>query len=477
VKNTRILATYGPAIADPDLIRKLVESGVNLFRINCSHGGHDDFVQAAETIHSGTTDSEFPIGVLFDISGPKLRVERFDGEIELEEGRPLTLTTKRSDPSRQIVAVNHPAVIESLSVGDRVFMDDGQFVLAVTDRNDTTVTLRSLSNGTLTGGKGINLPGVPLKIPTITDKDREDIKTAVACKADYLALSFVRTPDDISEAKQLIEQAGGQCRVIAKLEKKEAIDRIGDIMDVADGVMVARGDLGVELPPEQLPTLQRQIIRLANQHRKPVIVATQMLESMRFNRRPTRAEVNDVASAVIDYVDAVMLSAETATGNYPLETVQMMARVIEATEESLPPMDPPLLARTDVNQVPQAIADAVHYTQHTGVAHMVFAFTASGYTAELISNLFSSKPIIALTPDTGVMSALSLYRSVYPVHAEQAGSFAEMEEIVHGVIAERNLVEPGDNVLITGGAPFGSDVGTNFMMISTYQPEGGTQSL
>ena len=287
------------------------------------------------------------------------------------------------------------------------------------------MTLKSLTPGVLTGGKGINLPGVALGIPTITEKDRVDIRTAVEIGADYIALSFVRSPDDIDEARALVLKLGGKQRLIAKLEKREAIDRLDDVMSRADGVMIARGDLGVELPPEELPNLQKKIISLSIQHRKPVIVATQMLESMRFAPRPTRAEVNDVASAVLDGVDAVMLSAETSTGAYPVETVRMMAKVIVATERTLPDA-PAAPARSGAAPIPQTIADAVSHAMAGSPAKIVFAFTVSGYTAELISSLLPPHPIIALTPDPRVMAALSLYRSVYPVLAPEPASFTDV---------------------------------------------------
>lgn len=465
MKNTKILATYGPAIASADTIRRLVQEGVNLFRINCSHGATDDFLSAAKTIREGTARAPYPVGLLFDISGPKLRLGRFEGTIQLDSETQLTLTSDRTDLTRNRVKVNHPAVIKSLGVGDWLYMDDGQFLFEVTAAENDTVTVKSHSTGDLTGGKGINLPGIKLPIPTIGTKDSQDIKTAVEAGADYIALSFVRSAEDLKEARHLIQTAGGAQRLIAKLEKREAIDQLEDIMRLSDGVMIARGDLGVEMPPEELPRLQRRIIRLGNRYHKPVIVATQMLESMRFAPRPTRAEVNDVASAVLDFVDAVMLSAETASGDYPVEAVRIMARVIEATEQGATP--PPDISRhpEEDNEIPQAIADAVSYTRERGTAEVIFAYTYSGYTAQLISNLFSSNPIIALTPRKSVMSALSLYRSVYPVRVEQPSSFTDMLETVDRVGLEEEVVRRGDNVIITGGAPFGKTTATNFMLI------------
>jgi len=471
VKHTKILATFGPAIDDPDRLRELVSAGVNLFRVNCSHGESADFCRAAATIRQATARACFPIGLLFDISGPKLRLDRFEGSLDIAEGTELTLVADRTDLAHRLIAVNHPAVIASLRVDDRLFMDDGQFLFHVTARTEQAVTVRSHSSGKLLGGKGINLPGVPLPIPTITAKDRQDIETAVRCGADYIALSFVRSADDVVQARELIAAAGGGPKVIAKLEKREAIDRLDEIMSAADGVMIARGDLGVELPPEVLPRLQRHIIKVANKFHKPVIVATQMLESMRFNPRPTRAEVNDVASAVLDFVDAVMLSAETATGKFPVEAARMMTQVITATEEALPAASAVRVERTVTDPVPQAIADAVSFVQEQGTARVVFAFTSSGFTAQLISNLFSPYPIIALTLNRCVMSALSLHRSVYPVLVEQPASFDEIARLVSAIGRAYAGVRPGDRVVVTGGAPFGQMKPTNFMMIVTILDE------
>ncbi len=466
MKNTKIIATFGPAVADVQMVGKLVEGGVNLFRINCSHGTDEDFRAAAELIRQGAGEYRYPVAILMDMSGPKLRLDRFAGEIELEPGTELVLTRDMTDAVEGRVKVNHPSIINSVRKGDRMFVDDGQYLFEVVARTDDTVTVRSCSVGKLTGGKGINLPGVTLDIPTITEKDRRDISTAVELGADYVGLSFVRGPGDILEARELIQRAGGKQRIIAKLEKREAVDQLKEVMEAADGVMVARGDLGVELPPEDLPRLQREIIRMANRLHKPVIVATQMLESMRFSPRPTRAEVNDVASAVLDNVDAVMLSAETATGDYPAESVQMMARVIDSTEKgvthghSIPP------ERAFTEKIPQAIADAVSYTQSHETARVVFAYTTSGFTAQLLSNLFSPYPIIALTPDPRVMRVLTLYRSVYPVKVEQPESFTQIVSTVSEVGRKFNVVRPGDNVIITGGVPFGERVPTNFMLIA-----------
>jgi pyruvate kinase len=462
MKKTKIIATYGPAIASRDGIAELVEAGVNIFRINCSHGDHKDFSAATRTIRLGARKAPFPVGILFDISGPKLRLERFDGERAVQTGDELTLTTGRSHPADGIIAVNHPGIIKSVRTGQRLLIDDGKVAFDIVAATADKVRIRALNDGTILGGKGINLPDTDIQIPTITRKDRDDIATAVASGADMIALSFVRTGDDIIEARRLIHRLGGRQKIIAKLEKREAVERLDDIMLLADGVMVARGDLGVELPPETVPELQKRIVRLANRHRKPVIVATQMMESMRFAPQPTRAEINDVASAVFDYVDAVMLSAETATGQYPLEAVKTMTRIIAAAEGDCGPKPSGGEAYLVRSEIPTAVAEAVSRADAANA--VIFAFTSTGFTAELISNRFPAQMIVALTNDKAVLTRLTVYRGVYSVFVRQPRSFDDLLGIVEAVGRKCNLVRAGDTVIITGGAPFGRKVPTNFMM-------------
>ncbi|MEW6050175.1 MAG: pyruvate kinase [Candidatus Zixiibacteriota bacterium] len=464
MKKTKILATYGPAIANPTIIRRLVEAGVNVFRVNCSHGDSADYAKAVRTIRQGTKGAPYPVGILFDLSGPKFRLERFEGSLPISMGQHITLTSGTSNLAGSTVGVNHPAILKSVKKGERVFVDDGVLAFEVLKASSREVVLKALNAGTVLPAKGINLPDSTIEIPTITEKDKADIASAVASDADYLAVSFVRSGDDILQAKSLIHRAKGHQRVIAKLEKREAIEDLENILLVADGVMVARGDLGVELPPAELPRLQKKILALANRHHKPVIVATQMLESMRFSPRATRAEINDVAGAVFDFADAVMLSAETATGQYPLEAVQTMTSVIETTEPSCHPPELGQRDRTVVPPIPFAIAEAVSRADmHTG-AMMIFAFTTSGFTAQMLSNLFPTQPIIALTPDQQVMRQLSLFRSVYPIQIKQPKSFADMLAVVDELCAKYSLGAKGETVVITGGAPFGSTAPTNFMM-------------
>jgi pyruvate kinase len=464
MRKTKILATFGPAIASQKAVRQLVTSGANAFRVNCSHGDRQDFAAAVKTIRAGGSAAQYPIGILFDISGPKLRLDRFNGELRLAQGDSVTLTVGKSDLKKRVIGVNHPAIIQSIAKGERVFIDDGKIGLEALTRGSQTAKLRALNSGTLQPGKGVNLPDSKIKIPTIGAKDRGDIKAAVELGADFIALSFVRSPDDIKYARKLIKQYGGNLKIIAKLEKRDAIEELDLIMQLSDGVMVARGDLGVELPPEELPRLQKRIIAMANNQYKMVIVATQMLESMRFSPRATRAEINDVASAVFDMADVVMLSAETATGEYPVEAVHTMASVIEATERGRLGQDTPSPGTRMQFSDSMAIARLVSRASDNRDVPVIFAFTTSGFTASLISNLFPPQPIVALTPHEEVMRQCSLLRSVYAIRVKQSDSFEGMLRIVNRLSVTHKLARPGQHVIITGGAPFGSTVPTNFMM-------------
>jgi pyruvate kinase len=464
MKRTKILATYGPSIASADKIASLIARGANAFRVNCSHSTTAELKTAAEIIQKGSAKARFPIGLLFDISGPKLRLGRFEGEVPVATGETITLTKESSDPAKRIIGVNNKAVIDSVKKGERFYVDDGNIRFEIIRADKTRVTAKALNDGVLLPSKGINLPDSEIKIPTISAKDKDDIANAVKAGADYIALSFVRSGDDVIEAKKIIKRLGGNQRVIAKLEKKEAIERLDSIMLMSDGVMVARGDLGVELPYEDLPRLQKKIIKLANYHHKPVIVATQMLESMRFAPRATRAEVNDVASAVFDFVDCVMLSAETASGKYPLESVETMTKIIEANEAANGRPTVQIDNHFLKLEIPIAIAEAVSHSRERCESKAVFAFTTSGFTAQLISNLYPSQPVIALTPEDRVLSQLSIFRSVYAVKITQPDSFEGMTRIVRRVCRDYRLAETGDVVIVTGGAPFGSTAPTNFMM-------------
>jgi len=463
MKSTKIVATFGPSIASEKKIQDLVEHGVNLFRVNCSHGQPEDFKKAVKIIRGGSQSAKYPVGLLFDLGGPKLRLGKYPEESEVKKGEKIWLYSKPNGNGK-VFTVNYPEIISAIKKGDKIYVDDGNIEFTVTKFEKGKVELRAENSGKFIAGKGINLPDTEIPIPTITEKDKKDLKAAVELGADYVGLSFVRSPSEIKEAKELIKKHGGDLRVIAKLEKKEAIQNLEEIVNLSDGVMVARGDLGVELKPEKLPLLQKKIIRLANCYHKPVIVATQMLESMRFTPRATRAEINDVAGAVFDFADAVMLSAETATGKYPLEAVKTMCAVIKEVEKEAVPPKMKIDEHKLESDIPMAIANAVSHSTLRESIKVIFAFTSSGFTAQLYSNLYPPAPIIAITTDKKVMHRMSLFRSVYAVQGPQPHSLDDTLKMVNRLCYQYQLAKPGDCVIITGGAPFGSLVPTNFFM-------------
>lgn len=473
MKKTRIIATYGPSIASARKVSELVEAGVNLFRINCSHGDTADFLKAARTIRDGSKKSRYPVGLIMDISGPKLRLGRFKGEIPIKPGQTISLGARQSEPAKRMLAINYPEILKAIKPKHRVFIDDGNLSFEVVSVSRGRITLKARNAGVLSSGKGINLPDSEVNLPSITAKDKEDIKTAVRLDADFIALSFVRSPGDIEQAQGLIKRWSGHQRVIAKLERSEAIKNLDAIMKQCDGVMIARGDLGVEMAPEEVPHLQKEIIAEANKHRIPVIVATQMLESMRTHPRATRAEISDVATAVYDFADAVMLSAETAAGQYPLEAVKTMTRVIETTEAAAtPPAEKEVPAAR--NEIALSIAEAVKHCRTQCDAKIILAFTGSGFTATLISKLYPSQPIVAATSDVHLLNQLILYRSVYPLRADPPSSFEEMITCATQLCRKNNLAGPGDKLIITGGVPFDSSQKTNMMMV--HEVKGGGRS-
>lgn len=465
MKRTKVLATYGPATARAADLKRLIKSGVNAFRVNCSHGATPDFLAAARNIRAAAKDSQWPVGLLFDIAGPKLRVDRFDGKLHVSRGQNIIFHYGKTNLAEGKIGLNHKEIIGRAKKGQPLLIDDGKIFFDVIRADNRQIVAKAKNSGTIFPGKGINLPGTRLPIPTFGKKDREDIKTAVRIDADYIALSFVRSVDDIIEARRLVKKLGGRQMIIAKLEKREAIEILDQVIEQADGVMVARGDLGVELPPAEVPKLQKRITHLANLYHKPVIVATQMLESMRTAPRATRAEINDVATAVFDYVDCIMLSAETATGKYPVQAVQTMTDVARTTETDLPPAAIDISRHLSTSQIPMAVGEAVASAIRTADVKAILAFTTSGFTAELISNLFPAQIVVALTPDRKVMTRLSIYRSVYPVQAEQPASFEDMVVTVNDAARKYRLARKGQRVIVTGGVPFGSTAYTNFMMV------------
>jgi len=476
MRRTKIVATLGPASSKPDVLARLIESGMNVARLNFSHGRQEDHRERVRLVRETAERLGQPVACLQDLSGPKIRTGALaePGGVLLKEGASFTLTTEPVTGTAERVSTTYQWLPRDVRAGNRILLDDGLIELEVTEVQGSEVRTRVVTGGLLKAGKGINLPGVPLSTPALTAKDRDDLAFGLGLDVDYVALSFVRRREDVIELRELLSAQGrADLPIIAKIEKPEAVDNLAPILAVADGVMVARGDLGVEVPTERVPTLQKEIIRQANQAGRAVITATQMLESMVEHPRPTRAEASDVANAILDGTDAVMLSAETATGAYPVEAVATMARIAEFTERQLfQPGAPRPRRRSDVvsgagSAVARAVAVASCGTAEQLQARYIVAFTESGATARLVSNFRPGVPVMAFTPSERVRRQLALAWGVKPLHSDHFETSDEMLSAGLEKLQRLGLVASGDTVIIVCGTTALSGA-TNMMKIHRF---------
>ncbi|PZO35996.1 MAG: pyruvate kinase [Pseudanabaena frigida] len=466
---TKIVATIGPASRSPEVFRKMVKAGVTVARLNFSHGSYEDHAKTISMIREVSEELDVPITILQDLQGPKIRVgELPDVGIDLAEGDAITLvpTDKFQQGDRvytNSVTIDYPYVAEEATIGTQVLLADGIFELRVSGIEDYAVHCEVIKGGLLTSHKGVNFPSLNLRLPSMTDKDRQDLAFGLEQGVDWISLSFVRQAADVRMLKALITEYGkSDVSIIAKIEKPQAIANLEEILTVVDGIMVARGDLGVEMPPEQVPTIQKHIIRRCNEIGIPVITATQMLESMIQNPRPTRAEASDVANAIMDGTDAVMLSGESAVGAYPVQAVEMMTRIAAEVEKNAQFVNYPASGTDEVH----AISEALHVITDTIDFRCIVAFTASGYTAILASKERLKIPIIALSPNINVYHRLNLVWGVKPLLLDrEVTSFEMVIQQVESCLLERNLAIEGDLILIVGGIPMGIKGGTNFLKI------------
>ena len=464
-RNTKILATLGPASSELDTIRALHAAGADVFRLNFSHGTHEDHAARAELIRRVAAESGRPIGILADLQGPKLRIGTFaDSAVSLKRGDRIRFDADPTPGDARRVCLPHPEIIAASAVGDLLLLDDGRIRLEVCDAQPHALELVALNDGVLSNRKGVNVPSATLDLSPLTAKDLADLDFALGLGVDWVALSFVQRASDVAEAQARI---GGRAALMAKIEKPSAITDIEAILAAADGIMVARGDLGVEMPAEEVPGLQKKLVRLARAAGKPVVVATQMLESMVASPAPTRAEASDVATAVFDGADAVMLSAESASGQYPLEAVQMMARIIRRTEA-----DP--LHRQYVDTVAanmQASGTDAIGTAIRSIAAMMpvcatVAFTATGATALRIAHQRPQSPILCLTPSERVAGRLTVAWGVRPRVSTATGTVEEMVDAALDACRSDDLVRPGEAVIVTAGVPFGTPGTTNLLRLA-----------
>jgi pyruvate kinase len=466
----KIVCTLGPASSTPERIGELIDAGMSVARLNFSHGTHDDHARMLQIVRTEADRRGKAIAALLDLQGPKIRVGRIaGGQIELRPGAALTITTEDILGDERRVATTYQGLPRDVKVGDQILLDDGYLSLAVTQVRDRDVDTIVVTGGILKNNKGINLPGVDVSAPALSEKDRIDIGFALRHGVDYVALSFVRRPEDVVEAKRLLTVDQVSIPVIAKIEKPQALDRLGDIIDASDGIMVARGDLGVELGPEKVPLWQKRIIEETNRRGKIVITATQMLESMITQPRPTRAEASDVANAVLDASDALMLSGETASGLYPVEAVRTMARIIEEIERSAY-----YRANVEIPEIQLAVsANAIAHAAMTAARAMrlktIVAVSESGGAARLVSEYRPDANIIALTTNEVSFRRLAMIWGVTPVLISPAATTEELIDRVEATLIERNLSVPGENVLITMAVPVGSGMQTNMLKIHQIQ--------
>ncbi|SFS04253.1 pyruvate kinase [Sphingomonas jatrophae] len=464
-RKVRVLATLGPASNTPEMIRTLFLGGADAFRINMSHGDHAGKLPLIQGIREVERSAGRPISILFDLQGPKLRVGAFaEGIVLLKTGERFVLDRDPAPGDTSRVQLPHREIFEAIEVGARLLLDDGKLVLRVTRASPERIETLVEVGGPLSNSKGLNVPDVVLPMAALTDKDRRDLAFALDQGADWIALSFVQRPEDVAEARRLI---GGKAALLAKIEKPQAIDRLDEILELADGVMVARGDLGVELPPQAVPPLQKRIVEGARRLGRPVVVATQMLESMIKAPTPTRAEVSDVATAMYDGADAVMLSAESAAGDWPAEAVGMMDRIAHEVER-----DPGYSARIHFTATPMeattadALAGSCKHIARTVSAAAIICYTLSGSTARRIARERPDVPILVLTPKRATARRLGLLWGVHAVVTKDVGGFEEMVAKAKRMALRHKIAHGGDRVIIVAGVPFGTPGATNVLHVA-----------
>jgi pyruvate kinase len=479
MRKAKIVCTIGPSSDSPAMLDQLIASGMDAARLNFSHGTHESHAHAVQTIREAASRRQVAVAIIQDLQGPRIRIGDIDDPgIELVDGTPVRLVTNLLKSGGQLgaqsiapstmleIPVTYPYLVRDVQPGARILIDDGLIELLASRISGGGVECQVVTGGRLTAHKGMNLPGTRISAPTLTDKDRDDLRFGIAQGVDYVALSFVRGPEDVVAAKQLVADWGGTVPIIAKIEREEAVEHLDAILEQADGVMVARGDLGVEMDPEAVPILQKRIIAEANRRGRLVITATQMLESMTQHLRPTRAEASDVANAVFDGTDAVMLSGETAIGAHPVETVRVMDRIIRAAEEGpahafVRPLD---RERADVT-FPEAICTAASSAAAAIQASVIVAFSELGTTARLLSKQRPTAPIISFTPFEPVRQRMALYWGVLPHTMQQIDQTDERIHEAERRLKAEGLAKTGERIVILSGTRIGKPGGTNLVKL------------
>ena len=474
-RRTKIIATLGPASSTPEVLARLFQAGADVFRLNFSHGTHEDHAARFAMIRALEARVGRPIGILADVQGPKLRVGQFSGgRVHLQTGQAFRLDLNATPGNAQRVNLPHPEIIEAAAIGATLLLDDGKLRLRVTHKRADALETEVVVGGPLSDRKGVNVPDVVLPIPALTAKDRADLAFALDHGASYIGLSFVQRPEDVIEAKRL---ADGRAWIMTKMEKPQALENLEEIVHLSDAVMVARGDLGVELPPEEVPLAQKRIVRAARALGRPVVVATQMLESMISAPAPTRAEASDVATAVFDGADAVMLSAETAAGQYPFEAVNIMDRIVARVEQ-----DQGWRAMIDASRpdpehsAADAIAAAARQIGHTIGAAAIVAFTASGATALRVARERPEAPIIGFTPNDVTARRLAVVWGVHAVVSPDAHSLTEAVTRAVRAAATEGFAQAGQEIVVAAGVPFGQSGSTNTLRVAMVPRRAGDET-
>ncbi len=466
---TKIVCTLGPSSSDRETIQALIRAGMDVARVNFSHGTRFTHNETIRAVREVAAEEEAVVAVMADLQGPKLRIGRLDAPLELSPGDWVAFTVREADGSDRVIPLPHPELIAGSGRGERLFLSDGSIEVEVREVRPETLVGRVVVGGELLSHQGIAAPGGGVQIAPLTDKDRDDARYAVEAGVDFIALSFVRRADDLEELRTLISGSsnGEAIGIVAKIEKREALDHLDGILRAADAVMVARGDLGVETSPQRVPILQKEIIRRCNQAGVPVITATQMLQSMVDAPRPTRAEASDVANAILDGSDAVMLSAETAIGRYPVRAVAMIREISAIAEEELPSrIDAAGLDDRDhVHPVTDAIGRATVRVAHEIDAKLIVTSTWSGYTARQVARERPRRPIVAFTPQQSTLRRLALVWGITPVLVSAYRSTDEMLEEIGRLLRERGEASEGEAVVVTGGIPTGGEGKTNFIKV------------
>jgi pyruvate kinase len=464
MRRAKIVCTMGPAVESSKKVHELIAAGMNMARLNLSHGGYEEHQSRLDLVRSVAAETNQPIAVLVDLQGPKIRLARFvNGPHDLARGDIFTITADEVEGTKERVGTTYKGLPGDCKPGDRILIDDGKVTVEVVEVKGNDVVTKVIEPGAVSNNKGINLPGVAVSVPALSEKDKEDLRWGLAAGADFIALSFVRSAADIKDVHAIMDEVGIRRPVIAKIEKPQAVENLQEIVDTFDGIMVARGDLGVELPIEDVPLVQKRCIELAREAAKPVIVATQMLDSMITNSTPTRAEATDCANAVLDGADALMLSGETSVGAFAIEAVQVMSRIIVKTEQDM--MDRIRPMRTQPKTKGGAITKAAAEVGKIVDAKFLIAFTKSGDSARRMSRLRSPIQILALTPDPATYNQLALSWGVESMIMPMVSHTDEMVKQVDTLLVESGRGVLGENVMIVAGSPPGIPGSTNAMRV------------